>query len=354
MARRKKILITGGAGFVGRHLIQFLQKNDEEIVVFDKLAKDSTWIYPKKLTYIQGNVLSKEAVQSVFEKFGPFTTVYHLAAAMPNKEVSDSVMWETNVTGTRLLIELAVKHKVVSFVFISSNVTYGIPATLPVTEETPLRPLEMYGRSKAQAEKELERYKADIAIQMFRCPVIAGVGRLGLQALLYEFISENRKVYVLGEGTNKYQFIDVMDVCDALEKASRMKGCDVYVIGADEVMTLRELYQHVITFAKSSSKIVQLPKSPSLLVLAILDKLNASPLGIYQYTMMWRSLYADTSKIKKKLAWKPKKTNLDTFLDNYKWYVENKGNFAEIGSGDFSPNRSVPKLGALKLLKFFS
>jgi len=351
----KKVLITGGAGFIGSHLVEYLlKKGGIRIVVFDKLEHHKPENHGKKVIFYKGNILSEKDVEKVFKKYGPFITVYHLASAMPNKEVSDDILWKTNVYGTRNVIAEAVKNKTKSFIFTSSNVAYGIAQTLPVTEETPLKPLEAYGKSKAQAEKELARFKKNIDIQIFRCPVVSGVGRLGLQSILFEFISENKKVYVLGDGSNKYQFVDVLDVCDALEKASNIAGFDIYNIGADEVLSLRELYQKVIGFAKSKSKIVSLPKTPSLVLLSILDKLNISPLGIYQYTMIGRSLYMDTRKVKKKLSFRPKKTNLDTFIENYKWYKENKGQFTEIGSGDFSANRSLPKMGILKLVKMLS
>lgn len=351
----KKVLITGGAGFVGTNLVNFLLKKKEfEVVVFDKLDHHSDEDQAKKITYVKGNVIDKKDIEELFSKHGPFEGIYHLAGEMPNKLADAKLMMQTNVDGTANLISEAVKHKTTFFIFASSNVTYGIPVELPVTEETPLKPLEVYGKSKAEAEKVLEKYKGKINIQMFRCPVITGVGRLGLQAILYEFISESKKVYVLGGGNNKYQFVDVEDVVSAMTKASLMKGFDVYVIGADGVLTLRELYQKVIEFAESKSKIVSLPWGPALFALSILDKVNFSPLGVYQYTMMGRSIYADTKKIKTKLSWKPKKTNTDTFIENYKWYLKNKGNFVVIGGSHVSPNKSVPKMGILKFLKMIS
>lgn len=352
---QKRVLITGGAGFVGSHLVKYLLKMGKyDIVVFDRLKNHSSRDYQKNVTYFKGDITSKEDVKAVFKGYGYFVTVFHLASAMPNKEVSDDFLWKTNINGTSNIISEAVKNKTKSFVFTSSNVTYGIPKILPVKEDSPLTALEIYGKSKAQAEKLLAEFKKDINIQIIRCPVISGVGRLGLQAILFEFIDENRKVYVLGNGSNKYQFVDVEDVVVALEKASQINGFDVYNIGADEILTLREIYKRVINFAKSKSKIVSLPKTPALIILAILDRLNISPLGIYQYTMIGRSLYLDTKKIKKKLNWKPKKTNADTFIDNYIWYKKNKLSFTKIGSGSFSANRSLPKMGILKLLKLFS
>jgi len=350
---KKKVLITGGAGFLGMHLVDYLLKNGQyEIVIFDKLEHHSPQNKNNVISF-KGNISSKQDVSKVFQMHGPFVAVFHLASAMPNKEVSDDILWDTNVFGTLNLISEAVKNKVKSFMFTSSNVAYGIPKTLPASEETLLAPLEIYGKSKAQAEKELAKFKDKINIQIIRCPVISGVGRLGLQAILFEFISENKNVYVLGNGSNKYQFVDAMDVAIALEMATNLQGFNIFNIGADQILSLRELYQGVINYAKSKSKTVSLPKAPALFLLSILDKLNFSPLGIYQYTMIGRSLYLDTRKIKEKLKWRPKKTNLDTFIENYKWYKENKGKFLEIGSG-LSSNRSTPKMGIIKFIKMFS
>lgn len=352
---KRKVLITGGSGFLGIYLVEYLLKTHKyEIIIFDKLKHHTSGNYGKNVAYCKGDIISKKDVRKVFKMYGPFFAIYHLASAMPNKEVSDDILWDTNVSGTINIVSEAIKNKVDSFIFTSSNVVYGIPKTLPVTEETPVNPFEIYGKSKVQAEQELAKFKEDINIQIFRCPIIIGVERLGLQAILYEFISENGKIYTLGNGLNKYQFVDAVDVAIALEKASHIHGFDIYTIGADEIATLKEIYQKVISFAGSSSKIISLPKTPALILLSILDKLNISPLGIYQYTMLGRSIYADTTKIKRKLNWRPKKTNADTFIENYKWYRENKGRFTKIGSGNASSNRSLPKMGILKLVKMFS
>lgn len=336
----KKVLITGGEGFLGSYLVSYLVKKGCNVAVLDTLSG--------------GDITSLEDVRTSFKRHGPFDTVYHLASAMPDKVASDELTWNTNVDGTVNVASEAVKHGVKSIVFTSSNVVYGIPKELPVTEATQVAPLEIYGRSKVAAEQELEKFKNKINIQIFRSPVITGVGRLGLQSILFEFISENRNVYVLGNGSNKYQFVDAMDVCVALEKASHVRGFDIYNIGGDGVMTIRDLYQNLINCAGSKSKVVSLPASLTLGVLAILDKLNISPLGVYQYSMIGRTLYMDTTKIKKKLGWLPKKTNLNSFIENYQWYIRHKEAFTEVGKGNVSNNRSLPKMKIFKLLKLLS
>ncbi|MBI5449613.1 NAD(P)-dependent oxidoreductase [Candidatus Gottesmanbacteria bacterium] len=351
----KRVLITGGEGFLGSYLVQYLSRiGGYDVVIFDKLDRDGTKKYPKTASFCKGNILSQSDIHACFDRYGPFAIVFHLASAMPNKADSDEMIWKTNVEGTKFLAAESARTGVKSFIFTSSNVTYGVPRDLPVTENTHTLPVETYGKSKKQAEEELEKYKNRMNIQIFRCPVISGIGRLGLQAILFEFISENRNVYVLGDGLNKYQFVDAGDVCTALEKAASISGFDIYTIGGDGVMTLRELYQSVIAYAKSSSKIISLPKFPALVALAILDRLNVSPLGVYQYSMIGQSMYADTTKIKKKLRWKPRKTNIDSFVENYEWYIQHKKEFTKIGSSNISANRSLPKMGIFTLLKKLS
>ncbi len=351
----KKILITGGAGFLGAHLLRSLMEAGvHDIVVFDKLALDTSGGAYHKIQSVKGDILSLPDVRRLFSQFGPFDTVYHLAAAMPNKADSDAMTWRINVEGTVNVASTAAAQNTRSFIFTSSNVTYGVPAQLPVTEKTPTQPIEVYGKSKKEAEVALAKYSSAMSVQIFRCPVIVGEGRLGLQSILYEFISENRNVYVLGGGKNRYQFVDARDVVSALAGASVRKGFDIYVIGADDVVTLRELFEGLIRAVGSTSRVISLPKIPSLAALYLLDKIGISPLGPYQYTMISRSLYADTAKLKRAGGWKPQKTNLESFIENYEWYFAHKHTFQVIGKSNASSNRSLPKMGILKLLKFFS
>lgn len=349
--KQKKALITGGIGFLGTQLTSYLLKKNYSLVIIDKLSENKK---TNKTIYIKADILCKIDLNKIFKKYGPFDYVFHLAAELPNRSSSARKIWETNVDGTINVIEEAIKNKTKSFIFTSSNTLYGMPKKNPVTEETHPNPLEIYGKSKVDAEIELKKYKNKINIQIFRCPVISGPGRLGLQAILYEFISENKKIYILGGGKNKYQFIDIRDLCVAFEKATNIKGFDIYNIGADETISLKDLYSEVIKYAKSKSKIISIPKKPATIALSLLNKLRLSPLGPYQYSMLAESLYADTKKIKKRLLWKPKITNKQMFVENYKWYLENKKTLKVFDKNKTSANKSVPKLGLLKLIKYLS
>ncbi len=346
---QKKALITGGSGFIGTQLCNYLLKKGYKITVFDLLSPEN-----KDVTFIKGNILVSKDLKRLEQKIGKIDYVFHLAASLPNKTVSKNTLWKTNIEGTRNIIELALRKKAKSFMFTSSNTVYGLPPKNPVTEKTITRPLEIYGKSKLEAERVLEEYRGKIPIQIFRCPVVSGVGRLGLQGILFQFIHAGKNIYTLGKGDNKYQFINVQDLCVALLKASKRKDFEIYNIGADQILTIKQIYNEVIEHAKSKSKVISLPTGFTILLLSILDRFNLSPLGVYQYTMLGRSLYSDTHKVKTKLKWKPKKTNAELFIENYDWFVKNRLHFKEVGKSNVSDNKSLPKLGILKLLKFIS
>lgn len=351
---RQKVLITGGAGFLGSHLVDYLLERNYQVIVFDKLEFHKPHATKKGLQYIKGNILSLSDIKNLFKKHKDIKTVFHLAAALPNKQVANNLLWKINVEGTRNIIETSVEQNIKNFIFTSSNTVYGIPEKNPVTESSPLKPVEIYGKSKVAAENELKKYRSLINVQIFRCPVISGVGRLGLQAILYEFISEGKNIYVLGNGKNKYQFVDAKDLCVAMEKASKKKEFGIYNIGADEILSISQLYAEVIKHAHTKSKISSIPKMPAMLALSVLDKLNLSPIGVYQYSMLGQSLYADTKKIKKELLWQPKKTNSEMFIENYDWFVKNRHALMVVGKSSLSDNKSIPKMGLLGILKFFS
>ena len=133
----------------------------------------------------------------------------------------------------------------------------------PVTEEDTPEPIEVYGRSKAEAEKVLADFP-DINPVIIRCPTIIEEGRLGLLSILFEFIQEGRKVWVVGDGSNRYQFIYAPDLADACIRALSFGKPALFNIGSDNVATMREVYENVIRNVGTKSRVASLPKAPTL------------------------------------------------------------------------------------------
>lgn len=251
------------------------------------------------------------------------------------------------------MVEMAIKYKVPCLVFTSSNCLWGKPLGKKVTEDDPPCPIEIYGRSKWEAEKVLLEYKDSLPITIIRCPTITDAGRLGLLAILFEFIEENRKVYLVGGGNNVYQFIYGRDLADACMKAyENTTTTEVFNIGSDNVKPLREVYRYVIEKGGSTSTLVSLPKTPTLLAMKICYALGLSPLGPYQYKMISEDFVFNTEKIKKRVGWQPTLTNEEMLLRAYVHYRENKAMIK--GSRGVSAHRQSAKMGVIKLLKYLS
>jgi nucleoside-diphosphate-sugar epimerase len=345
-----KALITGGAGFFGTVLKQYLSEKGVESIVYD-LVPDTDNV--NNTVAIQGDLINESQLEACFRNHSPFNVIFHVAAQLAHSVKDKDFLWRSNVDGTRNIVKMAVKYKVPHLVFTSSNCLWGIPMGRKIVETDPPHPVEVYGKSKWEGEKILLHYKDALNITIIRCPTITDAGRLGLLAILFEFIEENRRVYLVGGGENVYQFIYARDLADACLKAyEKTTTTELFNIGSDNVKSLKEVYQYVIEKAGSSSKLVSLPKTPTVLAMKLCYALGLSPLGPYQYKMISEGFVFDTQKIKTMLNWKPTLTNEEMLLKAYVYYKENKKLLQ--GTQDLSAHKRSAQMGIIKLLKYFS
>jgi nucleoside-diphosphate-sugar epimerase len=345
-----KTLITGGAGFFGSVLKKYLSAKGIDSFIYD-LVPDNDNI--QRTISIQGDIRNQSHLEDCFRKYGPFDVVFHLAAQLAHSVKDKNFLWTSNVDGTRQVVETAIQHKVPHIVFTSSNCLWGGPFGRKVLEMDPPNPVEIYGLSKWEGEKILLQHKDDITATIIRCPTITDAGRLGLLSILFEFIEENRKVYVVGGGENAYQFIYAGDLANAcLLAAEKSTSSEVFNIGSDNVKSFKEVYQYVIQKACSTSRIVALPKAPTLFAMKLCYKLGLSPLGPYQYKMIAEDFIFDTTKIKEKLGWSPTLTNEEMLLKAFVFYKENKDKIQN--AKGVAAHRQSAKMGIIKLLKYLS
>jgi UDP-glucose 4-epimerase len=301
-----RYLVTGGAGFFGSQLVADIAQKGQEVVILDRVM-DADLAQRFPFTHVDLRDLA--AVKGVFQQYGPFDGVFHIAAMLAHAIKDKRDLVDSNVTGTRNIVEAAVAAGTKHLVFTSSNCVIGKPDSQPVKEDDRPNPLEIYGVTKWDGEKVLAEYKDRINITMIRCPTIMGGGRLGLLSILYEFIHEGRKVWILGDGSNRYQFIAAPDLIDALERGIMADGFHLYNIGSDNVPTLRELYESVIAAAGTKARVARLPKAPAVASMRALHMLGMSPLGPYHYKMLDERFVFDTTPIKNELGWRHTKKN---------------------------------------------
>jgi len=191
-----------------------------------------------------------------------------------------------------------------------------------------------------------------LAATVIRCPTIIDEGRLGLLAILFEFIADGRRVWTVGAGGNRYQFIYAADLIDAMLKAWHAPAGGVYGIGSDDVTTMRETFAHVIARSGSRSRLGALPKAPTLAAMRLAHLLRVSPLGPYHYRMIASDFVFDTRRIKAALGWQPSLTNGDMLLKAYRYYHARRREIA--ARRDVSAHRQSARMGAIRILKWLS
>lgn len=341
-------LITGASGFFGGILKRSLLAQGWSCVNIDLLQDEDR--HPA-LTSIVGDILSLSTLQELCGRY-QFDAVFHCAAILAHNLHDEKFLWTSNVDGTRNIAEIVRQFHIPKLVFISSNCLWGVPMGRPVREEDPPSPIELYGRSKLEGEKILMELAPVADVTIFRSPTIMAEERLGLLSILFEFIDEGRKVWVVGGGKNHYQFIYAGDLLDACVRALDHRGSAIFNIGSDSVPSLRECFQSVADRAGTGARTAALPRSLTLFAMKVAHKLGVSPLGPYHYKMIAEDFEFDTSKIKRELQWKPTLTNEEMLWKAYEHYhlhrreIEHRTNV--------SAHRQPAKMGIIRLLKWMS
>lgn len=348
-SNQKTVLITGGAGFFGSILKLRLLKEGYRCISIDLVQDEFSH---ENLISIQGDISDRVLMKKLFSEH-TFHCVFHIAAILAHDKEHKDILWASNVDATLLLHELCEKRSVNKIIFTSSNCLWAQNFSYPVPETEMPSPVEIYGKSKLEGEKILLKSDGGVNSVIFRCPTIVDSGRLGLLTILFDFIREGRKVWAVGGGQNRYQFIYAGDLVDACLKAMTYSHTDIFNIGSDNVPTLSEVYQKVIDHSGTSARVASLPKWPILPLMKYAYWLGLSPLGPYHYKMIAEDFVFDTKKIKSSLQWNPTLTNGEMLSKAYDYYVKERDNLKQDNEGR-SAHKKPASMGIIRLLKWLS
>ena len=350
--QRLEVLVTGGSGFFGGVLKRRLLEEGFAVTNIDLVRDEDAGA--EGLTSVQGDIRDAELLARMFGEH-KFEGVFHCAAMLAHDVKDETLLWTSNVDGTRLVAEAAIAAGVMKMVNISSNCLWAEGFGRPVTEEDKPAPVELYGQSKLQAERELAKLvekRPEFKVVTLRCPTIIDSGRLGLLAILFEFIEDGKKVWVVGDGSSRYQFIYAQDLATACLLCLQYESSNLFHIGSDDVPTMRGMYERVIRAAGSKARVASLPRRPTIAMMQLAHKLGVSPLGPYHYRMIAESFVFDTSRIRKELGWTPTLTNEEMMLRAFSYYSENRR--AIHARTDVSAHSKAAPMGIIRLLKWIS
>ena len=329
----KKILVTGGAGFIGSNFIHYMinKYNDYNIVNLDLLTYagnlESLKDVEKKRNYkfIQGDIADRKFVFDLFSK-EKFDIVINFAAEshVDKSVLEPDIFIKTNVVGTQVLLDAAKKYGVKRYHQISTDEVYGdLPldrADLLFTEETPINPSSPYSASKASADMIVQAYYRtyDMPVTISRCSNNYGPYHFPekLIPLMISRAMNNDYLPVYGDGKNIRDWLHVYDHCTAIDLIiHKGKIGEIYNIGGNNERTN-------LNIVKTILEILNKPKK-------LINFVEDRPGHDLRYAI-------DSSKLQNELGWKPK-YNFDSGIKStIQWYLDNRGWWENIISGHYT------------------
>jgi len=255
MQQNKNVLVTGGAGFIGSHIVDKLIAKKYEVVVFDNLSAGKKSNINSDAHFIRGDILNKKTLFDVIKKYH-IKTVLHLAGqpSIINSFTNPRNDIDTNFLGTINVIQASIENKVSRLIYASSMTVYGNPTTLPIKESDPCIPINYYGVSKYAAERfvhitaeSLKKFTINVtSLRMFN---VYGPRQSitnpyqGVLAIFLGNILREEPITIYGEGNQARDFIFVDDIANTWVNNidNKLSFNKVYNLGFGKKTSVRQL-----------------------------------------------------------------------------------------------------------------
>lgn len=323
-----RVLVTGGTGFTGSHLVRRLLSRGHEVRVLDNqkgLVYEELERAGAQMTV--GSVTDSELVDRLMTGCD---VVHHLAAAFRKINVSQEVYWDVNVNGTRNLLEAAEKHGVQKFVYCSTQGVHGNIENPPGNEKSPITPEDYYQFTKYRGEEVAKEFmQKGMNITILRPTAIYGPGDPGRWLMLFKYTRGGRFL-MFGDGMVTYHPVYIDNLVDAFELAveSERAAGETYIIGDKEYYTLNDIVHTVGEVQGKDVSIIHLPFWP-LQTSAVICETVCNPLRIppplFRRRADWfRQVRAfDISKAGRDMGYEPRVDLRSGLSETYKWYRDN-------------------------------
>jgi nucleoside-diphosphate-sugar epimerase len=314
----RRVLITGGAGFLGAHLVSRFHADGARVRILDLHG----WTDREREAPDEQMVADVRDPAAADEACREVEVVVHAAFAPPRE--SRALLRGVNVEGTRSILEAARAHGVRRVVLISSTIVDWPARTHPIFPGAPLSRLDAYRASRVEAERlALDYSRRGLPVALVRPKTFLGPGRTTAFALLFELIRRGRSVPVLGDGRHRYQLLDIRDLAAGVRALAWAGGGGVFCFGATRVATVREELEALIASAGTRARLRFIPRPIARGLLRAMELAAITPLSDWHYRGA-RGLdsVVDVSRAEVELGWRPARSNLQTIEEAYRWYVE--------------------------------
>jgi len=334
-------VVTGGNGYFGQLLVDRLVARGDDVVVFDI---DITGAERPGVEVWRGDIRDARAVRAAVDGAD---RVFHNVAQVPLAK-DHELLRTVNVDGTQRLVEACADAKVAKVVHTSSSAVFGVPASNPVLPSTVPQPAEAYGHAKLAAEWAVLRAGANgLDVSIVRPRTILGHGRLGIFGILFDWIADGADPVVLGDGTNRYQFVHADDLAEACLRAGERDGPGLFNVGTDRFGTMADTLTHLCQHAGTGSRVRHMPARSTALAMRASASLGLTPFAPYHWLMYAQSMWFDIDHVRDQLGWSPRWSNDEMLVESYEWFLGHRREAAE----GVSPHRRTARSGALSVLK---
>lgn len=297
----KKILVTGGLGFIGSHLLGKFDDSNHRTFVIDNFSAGLKYQAPKKVKIFRQDISDPQVIDLVV-KLKP-QIIIHLAA--DNRVTSTQTeALKSNVIGTVNLLEAGKRAGIKQFIFSSSAAVYGDPEKLPIKETHPTRPISAYGLSKLTGELYCRQYQSDFCASIFRFSNVYGPRQSsssegGIVSILIDRLLKGEKPIIYGGGQQTRDFIYVGDIVAALILALNKPQSFILNLGSNQSTKIITLLNTIARLIKIKPEFIIKPFRP----------------------MEIRHSLFDYSQAKKTLSWQPQTMLTDGLYETINYFT---------------------------------
>jgi len=322
-----KVLVTGGTGFTGSHLVKKLLKEGSEVKVLARPASNTAFLKELGAEVIPGDITDRDSVNKAV--YGT-VKVFNIAAAYREANLPDASYWEVNLEGTKNIISACIKYNVSRLVHCS---TIGVVSSVdkpPSDESAPYSPDDIYQQTKCAAEKEVLRSVREegLPASVIRPCAIYGPGDLRLLKM-FKMIAKKR-FYILGSGKALYHMVYIDDLVSGFILASQKDNSigEVFIIGGEKYTTINELSRIIADEFEVKPPGIHLPFKP-IEILSVLMEYAYKPFDkeppLYRRRIAFfkKDRAFDISKAKNILDYDPAFDLKEGVHLTAKWYLEN-------------------------------